>query len=113
MHPDRRTQAFLNSIDQLLTGHRPEIDERLMSDILGESPTAAVPRSPTDLDKAPRTGDTPSHQAIAERAYEIYVRTGRLSGTSVQNWLFARSELERSPRAEDACRTARDVARAR
>lgn len=106
MQPDRRTHAFLNSIDELLTGHRPEIDERLMSDILGDSPPTAMPQSPVEQGNETPADAPPSHHAIAERAYEIYVRTGRLSGTSVQNWLFAKSELEHSARAAVVTRNA-------
>ena len=38
----------------------------------------------------------PSAEEIARRAYEIYEREGRQSGTELQNWLKAEAELSGS-----------------
>ena len=35
----------------------------------------------------------PTHDDIARRAYEIYLRNGRRQGKSEQNWLQAEKEL--------------------
>jgi hypothetical protein len=107
MQLGRRTQAFVNPMDELLSGRRPEIDERLMSDILGPLQDHGAASPPSDPQPPAQAGVVPSEEAIAARAYEIYVRTGRLSGTSVQNWLFAKSELEHAARAEVSTRKAR------
>ena len=42
--------------------------------------------------KGPVTNPVVTHDAIARRAYEIYVEKGRLQGQSEQNWLQAEQE---------------------
>jgi hypothetical protein len=42
---------------------------------------------------APQASASPSPEDIARRAYEIYEREGRQSGTELQNWLRAEAEL--------------------
>jgi hypothetical protein len=39
------------------------------------------------------TGARPSDDDIARRAFEIYEREGRQTGTELQNWLKAEAEL--------------------
>ena len=38
--------------------------------------------------------DAPSQEQIRGRAYEIYLERGSLSGSEVEDWLQAESELE-------------------
>ncbi len=40
----------------------------------------------------------PTHEEIARRAYEIYLRNGRREGQSEQNWYQAEHELRRGGR---------------
>ena len=42
--------------------------------------------------KSPVTNPVVTHDAIARRAYEIYIEKGRLQGQSEQNWLQAEQE---------------------
>ena len=42
----------------------------------------------------------PTHAEIAERAYQIYVASGRKSGHDEDNWLQAEYELMKQPVAE-------------
>ncbi len=100
MHRDHHAQSSMNQTDELISGLRPGIDERLVSDILGASSGAGAPEATSSPATPAQTPPVfPSHQAISARAYEIYIRTGSLSGTSVQNWLFAKNELEHSARS--------------
>jgi len=39
-------------------------------------------------------GATPSHDAIAHRAYDIYVKAGSKQGHCKQNWQQAETELQ-------------------
>ncbi|MEX0777299.1 MAG: DUF2934 domain-containing protein [Phycisphaeraceae bacterium] len=41
----------------------------------------------------------PSYEAIAKRAYEIYVAQGRPEGRAAEHWKQAEAELRRSPGA--------------
>ena len=43
----------------------------------------------------PSMTSTPSHDDIARRAYEIYVKTGSHAGRCQQNWLQAERELRK------------------
>ncbi len=46
----------------------------------------------------------PTHDAIARRAFEIYVKTGRRQGRCKQNWLEAEQDLRNEDKA--TCRSA-------
>ena len=39
--------------------------------------------------------NSPSHEEIRRRAYEIYIERGEQPGTELDNWLQAEHELER------------------
>ena len=51
-----------------------------------EAPKPAVPR-------AAKTTDGPSQEAIAKRAYELYLQRGSEPGYEVEDWLTAEAEL--------------------
>ena len=40
-----------------------------------------------------RATSTPTYDDIAQRAYQIYEREGRLPGRDIENWLQAENEL--------------------
>jgi hypothetical protein len=41
-----------------------------------------------------RAATKPTHDAVALRAYDIYVKTGRKQGQCKQNWQQAETELQ-------------------
>jgi len=41
------------------------------------------------------SGSEPSHEAVAARAYELYLARGSLDGYSEEDWLLAEAELRR------------------
>jgi hypothetical protein len=57
---------------------------------------SAVPQGMTTT-KAPMTGTpmTITHEMIAKRAYEKWVKRGRPMGTQMQDWLEAEMELKK------------------
>jgi len=44
---------------------------------------------------AAASGNDPSHEDIAARAYELYLARGSLDGYSEEDWLLAEAELRR------------------
>ena len=59
----------------------------------------------------------PTHEEIAERAYEIFEKSGRTPGHDLENWLTAEAQLAATRKQDTAARTdprvsARPVARA-
>jgi hypothetical protein len=53
-------------------------------------PEAAKP-APKTPPKAP--SQAPSQEAIAKRAYELYLQRGSVSGYELEDWLTAEAEL--------------------
>jgi hypothetical protein len=51
--------------------------------------------------RGPQVGPDPTHEAIARRAYEIYLMTGRQPGQCAQNWQQARQSLRDQTARED------------
>ena len=47
-----------------------------------------------------QNGSKPSHDEIAQRAREIYERSGRVPGRDLENWLEAESQLMASRKPE-------------
>jgi len=45
---------------------------------------------------------SPLNEAIAKRAYELYLQRGSVSGHELDDWLEAEAELSRSAEAEAA-----------
>ncbi|MGA2100995.1 MAG: DUF2934 domain-containing protein [Candidatus Sulfotelmatobacter sp.] len=54
---------------------------------------------------------TDLHEAIRQRAEEIYVRSGRISGRDVQNWAQAEREIQRETTAPPSARRTAVVVR--
>ncbi|MCE9590731.1 MAG: DUF2934 domain-containing protein [Planctomycetes bacterium] len=52
-------------------------------------------------------GTQPTHEAIAARAYEIYLATGSRQGHCKQNWQAAEHELQLEDRAPDSAADAK------
>ena len=46
-----------------------------------------------DLQPGPGVIPIPTHAEIARRAYEIYIKTGRIQGQCKQNWQHAEHDL--------------------
>jgi hypothetical protein len=59
--------------------------------------TAAVETAP---------GPQPSSEAIAKRAYELYLQRGSVSGYELEDWLQAEAELTAAAAAAAAAATA-------
>ncbi|MCB0322845.1 MAG: DUF2934 domain-containing protein [Bdellovibrionales bacterium] len=62
----------------------------------GQSRSASTIKSPSTVGKSPNTvgsGALPAHEAIAQRAFEIWLERGRPHGQDVQHWLEAEQEL--------------------
>lgn len=55
-----------------------------------------TPRASSAPQPAPTCAATASHDAIARRAYDIYVETGRAEGRCERNWRQAEEEIERT-----------------
>jgi hypothetical protein len=51
--------------------------------------------------KMTKHATAPTHEAIAQRAHEIYEQSGRIPGRDIENWLRAKAELS-SPRGQEA-----------
>ena len=47
----------------------------------------------------------PTHEEIAERAYEIFEKSGRKPGRDLENWLAAESQLAASRKQDTSART--------
>src|SRR5438552_13551905 len=47
----------------------------------------------------------PTHEEIAERAYEIFEKSGRKPGHDLENWLAAESQLATNRRQDTTART--------
>ena len=45
----------------------------------------------------PDTSPPPTHEAIAQRAYDIYLESGSLEGRCHENWCQAVLEMNREP----------------
>ena len=63
-----------------------------------------------------KSSNGPTHEDIAQRAYEIFERSGRKPGRDLENWLAAESQLSSARRQENTMRSdtrpgARPVAR--
>jgi hypothetical protein len=54
---------------------------------------AEMKRREARASRADHFDNAPSESAIAERAYEIYVRRGRDDGRALEDWLQAEEEL--------------------
>jgi hypothetical protein len=55
---------------------------------------------------------TPSHEAIARRAYELFLQRGRTDGHALQDWLQAEHELRTTrPAAAPRARARRSSSR--
>jgi hypothetical protein len=52
----------------------------------------------------PKSNDTatPSDEAIAKRAYELYLQRGSLAGHELDDWLEAEAELSSAASVKDA-----------
>jgi hypothetical protein len=57
-----------------------------------------------------RKQNTPSPEAIRERAYEIHVDRGGSHGEDLDDWLRAESELEEKLRTEQSAAKISDIA---
>jgi len=57
------------------------------------SKTGPVPGNPTT--SSPSSAREPGHDAIRQRAFEIYVARGRTPGHEVEDWVQAERELRR------------------
>lgn len=49
----------------------------------------------SDAQAATTTSKPPTHDEIAARAFQVYVKKGRPEGRDTENWLEAESELHR------------------
>lgn len=54
----------------------------------------AAERAQNELDAARSATSQPTHDAIAHRAYDIYVKAGCKQGHCKQNWQQAETELQ-------------------
>jgi len=61
----------------------------------GATQELAAEQTHSDLHPGRGVIIVPSHDAIAIRAYEIYVKSGCRQGRCEQNWLRAEHELQR------------------
>ena len=57
--------------------------------------TLAAQQMHSDMHPGPGVITTPTHEEIAKRAYEIYVKGGRKDGQSKQNWQQAEIDLRK------------------
>jgi hypothetical protein len=55
-------------------------------------PASLIPSAPVKPSVTPRS-DSPTHEQIAKRAYEIWVARGRPHGKDAENWRQAEREL--------------------
>jgi Protein of unknown function (DUF2934) len=73
-----------------------------------EAPQESVPMSrPTKADNKPVPAvppAPPSNEAIARRAYELYLERGSVSGYELEDWLLAEAELTAAAAAATAKR---------
>jgi hypothetical protein len=58
------------------------------------TPTLATAQPKTEQHSGCCGGAMPSHDAIAHRAYDIYVKSGSKPGHCKQNWQQAEKELQ-------------------
>lgn len=70
----------------------------------------------SEFGKSTNGTNGPTHEEIAQRAYEIFERSGRKPGRDLENWLAAESQLSATRKQGTATRTdprpsARPVAR--
>ena len=68
-----------------------------------EKPAAAVRRprpAPALAFRRKTNSDSVTHDAIAERAYQLFVISGGQHGRDVEHWLKAEQELRASPARE-------------
>jgi hypothetical protein len=61
-------------------------------------PEAAKPAKPVNaarskIEAHQRHAEAPSQEAIAKRAYELYLQRGSLPGYELEDWLSAEAEL--------------------
>jgi hypothetical protein len=56
-------------------------------------PKSTTPLEPKAKKAAAKTASKPTHEQIAQRAYEIYVERGCAPGDPMQDWLRAELEL--------------------
>ena len=55
----------------------------------------------------PKSNPQPSHDQIAQRAYEIFVEHGRPEGRDIEHWLEAEAQLkQQQPHAASVARSA-------
>jgi hypothetical protein len=56
--------------------------------------------------------DKPTHEEIAQRAYALYEKSGRVPGRDMENWLAAESQLIAARKREtESTSTAKPAAR--
>jgi len=64
--------------------------------VKSEKVSAPKVKSASNGKAAAVAGAEPTHEAIAARAYELYLARGSMDGYSEEDWLLAEAELRRS-----------------
>jgi len=62
----------------------------------GKTSAPLVKAAPSGKKAAAASNHEPTHEAIAARAYELYLARGSIDGYSEEDWLVAEAELRRS-----------------
>ena len=63
--------------------------------VKGTKVSAPKMKTASTAKAAAASGSEPSHEAIAARAYELYLARGSVDGYSEEDWLIAEAELRR------------------